>query len=41
MELSAVAGYDQYTEFFTNVTDSLTVDEYSIVYGYLNLSIVW
>ena len=41
MELTALAGYDQYTDFLANESDTLTEDDYSVFYGYINFSIQW
>jgi len=41
LEFTTVVGYDQYTEFFSNLSDTITKDDYSIVYGYVNLAVTW
>jgi len=41
LEFTTVVGYDQYTEFFANLSNTIPKDEYSIVYGYFNLAISW
>jgi hypothetical protein len=39
--LSTVVGYDEYTDFLVNESDTITDNDYSIIYVYVNVSILW
>jgi hypothetical protein len=39
--VSGVVGYDEYTDYLGNESDTITDDDYSIIYAYVNFSISW
>ena len=39
--ISTVVGYDEYTDFLVNESETLIDDNYSIIYAYVNVSFVW
>jgi hypothetical protein len=39
--VSSVVGYDEYTDFLANESDTITDDDYSIIYAYVSFSIAW